>query len=203
MCLPPEIRNWIYGYAIPQDIFFFLPGGHEDDISELCQPSLMRVNSVVRNETLPIFFGCNTLELYIMGGCDLPGEEPGRESDYWLSDPSISCLERLNGRIDLLRNICTNPLDVIVKGAEFSVALGFRRNVTQTPHYQVHVPWIMSLDLSKNSLQVAARSCIESCIQPLFNDRRGTFDFSAKSLDELLAAFAVKIDHDNMVDGKE
>jgi len=202
MSLPAEIRNWIYGYVIPQDNHLFLPRGYGEDCSELWQPNLTRVDSLIRRESLSIFYGSNTFRLYITSDCRIHGATGVPEHEYWLADPSHDFLERLVPHIDLLRNIKTNLVPIYVKGARFLSRLEFDRDTHRNPQYRVRSTLPLGHQPSGKDIK-AANEFAQACLQSLINERKKTFDFSATSLDELLEAFAVKIDHDNRVASEE
>lgn len=64
MDLPPETRNRIYELSLisADTIRIVNAARYKVFGEELCQPPLTKVSQVIRNETLPIFYGSNKFE---------------------------------------------------------------------------------------------------------------------------------------------
>lgn len=69
--LPPELRDAIYEFALTAEktvVTYRLDAYERDTYDHAVQPALTRVNRQVRDETLPIYYGCNDFILHTESG---------------------------------------------------------------------------------------------------------------------------------------
>lgn len=195
LSLPAELRDMIYSYAlvpytenlIHKDLYRArTPEGRRSrGVAWLEPPALTQVSSQVRKESLAIYLGRNTFNVYT--DLDLLGAR-------WLSTRLVQGLPRLNAQPDLVRKVVLSmsfcAIDTIDPDLSHRFDLTISRNVDGTaPRYVVSAeppPWCRRDWEERQEMLVALTTHVERCAFSVLNDTQEVFDYTPESVKRFL-----------------